>query len=582
MSNRRYVMQAIPRIWQDQPRAPEEASRVAADFGLPPAIAEVMVRRGLTENEEIEAFLDPRLNHLSDPLLMPDMGKAVDRIWRALEKGETLLVFGDYDVDGVTSTAFLVRVLEGLGGKVKWFIPHRIEDGYGLSADTVRHCLATHGPDLIVTVDCGTGSVAAVEVARRAGVDVIVTDHHEASGEVVEAYALVNPKTGDCEEQQILAGVGVAFKLCHALIKVGRRRHLPAAARVDMRPLMYLVALGTVADMVPLVGENRILARFGIQVLNKRPDPGIDALARNAGIQQDMTGYHIGFVLGPRINAAGRMESPDIALKLLLSKSPTEADRLARQLEEANKRRQTTEERIRGEAEECLLEYHDPSRPGVIVVGRRGWHSGVVGIVASRLVRRYHRPAIVISIDEKDGIGRGSCRSIEGFDLITQLQSVDHLLRQYGGHRMAAGLDVREADIDAFREAINARARDVMADTELRPVQVIDGWLGLEDVTREFLLAQDRLMPFGNRNAVPVWGLRGLHIEKFQRVGRDKKHLRLLFRTPAGMQDAIGFGLGDRDVTDGPIDLAFQLRRNVFRGEERLQLMIQDLRPSSR
>lgn len=573
-------MQPIPRKWQEQPRASDEAARISRVYDLPRAIAEVMARRGLMEDDKIEAFLEPRLNHLSDPLLLPDMAKAVDRIWQALERGETILVFGDYDVDGVTSTAFMVRVLEELGGKVKWFIPHRIEDGYGLSADTVRYCLDTHHPRLIVTVDCGTGSVRAVETARRAGVDVIVTDHHEASGDIVDAHALVNPKMGDNRELQTLAGVGVAFKLGHALIKVGRQRNLAPAARVDMRPLMYLVALGTVADMVPLVGENRILARFGIQVLNKRLDPGIDALARNAGIQQEMSSYHIGFVLGPRINAAGRMESPDIALKLLLATSPVEADRLARMLEEANKRRQTTEERIRGEAEVCLREFHDPDRPGVIVVGKRGWHSGVVGIVASRLVRRHHRPAIVISIDEKDGVGRGSCRSIEGFDLITQLQSVDHLLQQYGGHRMAAGLDVLETDIDAFREAINARAREVMADTELTPVQPVDGWLNLRDLTRDFLLAQDRMMPFGNRNPVPVWAVGGLHVDKFQKVGRDKKHLRLLFRTPNGMQDAIGFGLGDREMPEGPIDLAFQLRRNVFRGEERLQLMIQDLRPT--
>jgi single-stranded-DNA-specific exonuclease len=573
-------MPSIPRIWLEAPRSPVEAGRLVDAYDLPPAIAEVMVRRGLTEEDQIEAFLDPRLNHLSDPFLLPDMDKAVPRIWQAIERGETILVFGDYDVDGVTSTAFLTRVLEGLGAKVKWFIPHRIEDGYGLGAETLQHCLDTHHPNLIVTVDCGTGSVDAVNIARQAGVDVIVTDHHEASGEVVEAYALVNPKTGTDQELLNLAGVGVAFKLSHALIKYGRQQNFPSSFKMDMRPLMYLVALGTVADMVPLVGENRILARFGIDVLNKRPDPGIDALVRNAGVQQEMSSYHIGFVLGPRINAAGRMDSPDMALNMLLSDSPADADRMARSLEDANKKRQAIEEKIRLEAEAMMQADHNPDEPGVIVVAKRGWHSGVVGIVASRLVRRYHRPAIVISIDPEDGIGRGSCRSIEGFDLIQQLQSVDHLLQQYGGHRMAAGLDVREEDIPAFRKEINARAVEVMANTELRPIQPIDGWLGLEEVTREFLNAQDRLMPFGHANPVPVWAIKNIHIEKFQKVGKDKKHLRILFRTPQGMQDAIGFGLGERTIPDGPLDIAFQLRRNVFRGEERLQLMLQDIRAS--
>jgi len=573
-------MRHVSRIWLDAPAFPEEAERLARVYGLPSQVAGVLARRGILEEEAVQRFLEPRLERLSDPLRLPDMPKAVERIWAALQRGERILVYGDYDVDGITSTAFLSRVLEGLGGKVTRFIPHRIEDGYGLGEDTVRHCLEAHRPDLIITVDCGTGSMEAVETARGAGVDVIVTDHHEPGGKVAEALAVVNPKRDDeLGELRDLAGVGVAFKLAHALIKTGRKNNFPAAFRVDMRPLMYLVALGTVADMVPLVGENRILARFGIQVLNKRPDPGIDALVRIAGIQQEMTGYHIGFVLGPRINAAGRMSSPDAALNLLLCESPVEADRLARVLEDANRKRQETEGRIREEAEELLQVHHDPDSPGVIVVARRDWHSGVVGIVASRIVRRYHRPAIVISIGE-EGIGRGSCRSVEGFDLVSQLQSVDQYLQQYGGHRMAAGLDIREEDIPAFREAINARAREVMANSDLRPRQMIDGWLELEDVTKEFLEAQDRLMPFGHDNPIPVWALRRLRVDKVQKVGREKQHVRLLFRTPAGPQDAIGFGLGEREIPEGPLDIAFQLRRNVFRGVERLQLMIQDLRAS--
>jgi single-stranded-DNA-specific exonuclease len=411
-----------------------------------------------------------------------------------------------------------------------------------------------------------------------------VTDHHESGNDkVARAHAVVNPKLGTREELKILAGVGVAFKLAHALIRVGREREYPQSRTANMRKWMYLVALGTVADMVPLEGENRFLVRYGMSVLNSpKREPGIQALIQAVRIDQEITSYHIGFVLGPRINAAGRMGSPDRAVQLLLTDSPREAQQIARSLDEANQERQAIEEAIRNEAMDMLEAHHDPDSPGVIVVGRRGWHSGVVGIVASRLVRRFHRPAIVISIDEADGVGHGSCRSIEGFDLIRELGSVSNLLEKFGGHRMAAGLDVREENLDDFREAINVRAREVMANTELRPTQMIDGWLNVGDVTHDFLRSQERLMPFGHQNPVPVWALRRIRPHRVQTVGRDGKHLRLLFHTPHGVQDAIAFGFGDRELPEGEIDIAFQLRRNVFRGEERLQLMVQDLRRSVR
>lgn len=573
-------MHSLTRIWLEAESCPVESQRLSEQYGLPLPIARILARRGLHDDQQIEAFLKPGKKDLSDPMQLPDMERAVSRIWEAILHEEPILIFGDYDVDGVTSTALLYRVLEMLGGKVQWFIPNRKDDGYGLSPEAIQHCLQTFDPKLIVTVDCGTGSAEAVELARESGVDVVVTDHHEASGEVAKAYALVNPKLGETEEVRMLAGVGVAFKVCHAMILWGCQHDYPRSKEANMRQLMYLVALGTVADMVPLVGENRVLARIGIEKLNDPylTDPGIKALVSNAGIQQEMSSYHIGFVLGPRINAAGRIGSPDIALEMLLSRSDRHADRQAKILEKANKERQAIEEEIRNEAMQMLEPDFDASVPGVLVVASRGWHAGVVGIVASRLVRRFHRPAIVISIAE-DGIGRGSCRSIEGFDLIQHLQVADDLLMQYGGHRMAAGLDIREADIDQFRERINGRAREVMADTDLRPRQHLDGWIETTDLCERFLQAQNRLMPFGHDNPVPVWGLRGIEVDKIQRVGRDKQHLRLIFQTPqGGKQDAIGFGLGKKEVPDGPLDLAFQLRTNEFRGETRLQLMLQDFR----
>ena len=569
-------MSDAPKIWKvAEPVSGAEA--LAERNNLPLPVASLLIRR---EIDDVDAFLSPKLEQLSDPFLLPDMHKAADRIWAAVDAKERILIFGDYDVDGITSTCFLSRVLESLGGNVERFIPNRQDDGYGLSVESITHCLERFDPKLVITVDCGTGSADAVQLASEKGVDVVVTDHHEASeGIVADALAVVNPKVGTHKELQILAGVGVAFKLCHALLKQGRQQDRPTSHSTDMRPWMYLVALGTVADMVPLVGENRILATYGLQVLNQRPDPGIDALARSSGVQQEMTSYHIGFVLGPRLNAAGRMASPDLAVELLLSTSPRHAMRIAHRLEEANKERQAIEETIRNQAISRLEEHYRPEEPAVMVVASRSWHKGVVGIVASRLVRRFHRPAVVISIDEH-GVGRGSCRSIDGIDLIENLESVSDLLLQFGGHRMAAGLDIEEGKIDEFRRRLNARAREVMDAENLRPSQPIDGWIREEDLTHDFLAGQDQLMPFGNTNPVPVWGLRGVRIKYSQRVGYDKKHLRLIFDTAVGPRDAIAFHFGDKEIPDGPVDLAFQLRTNVFRGEENLQMLLQDIRLS--
>lgn len=569
----------VQRIWKvaSSPDSGEPRNELARLFQLPRPIVDILLRRGIDSSDDVGEFLSPRLESLTDPLLLPDMAKAVERIWAAIHANERILVFGDYDVDGVTSTALMVQVLRGLGGQASCFIPHRIEDGYGLSPDALSSLIDTENPDLIVTVDCGTGSVESIKFARSHGVDVIVTDHHEASGEVADALAVVNPKLGNNEELSILAGVGVAFKLCHALLKVGRQRNEPESVRVDLRPYMHVVALGTVADMVPLVGENRVLARYGIMVLNMRRSPGINALADVAGIQQEMTSYHIGFVLGPRINAAGRMGSPMQALDLLLTQDAAEARRLAERLEGANRERQSIEQEILEQACSEIDRSYDRNAPSVLVVGQRNWHSGVVGIVASRLVRRYHRPAVVIAIDE-NGNGRGSCRSIEGFDLIKELMCAADYLDQYGGHRMAAGLDIPEDRIEEFRGAMCARAKEHLNADALLPSQHIDAWIELSDLCEDFMVAQDRLMPFGHQNTPPVWALKNVRLVDHRIVG--KRHLKILFQTPYGMQDAIGFGMGDRELPNGPIDLAFQLRRNVFRGEERLQLMLQDFRPS--
>ncbi|MFO1491278.1 MAG: single-stranded-DNA-specific exonuclease RecJ [Kiritimatiellia bacterium] len=412
--------------------------RLVAALRVPSPIARALVNRSHADEDSASRFLDPRLAGLNDPARLPAMAAAVQRIWKAVHGAETILVFGDYDVDGIASTALLARILRALGGRVASFIPHRIDHGYGLTCGALRQAHERHHPSLLITVDCGTGSVEAVALARELGVDVIVTDHHEPPAEPAPAFALLNPKAGGSPDDQILAGVGVAFKLAHALVKQGRSEGHRAALALDLRKYLYLVALGTIADMVPLVGENRILASHGLDQMNRDMPPGIHALCEVSGIREVLTTYHIGFLLGPRINAAGRMDSPETALELLLCDDFHAAMPLAAQLQEANEERKLIEGEIEVQALRQVEESFDPDRVFAIVAASRGWHPGVVGIVASRLVGRFHRPSIVIGIDDA-GKGKGSCRSIDGFDLVGHLGELSAMLVRHGGHPMAAG-----------------------------------------------------------------------------------------------------------------------------------------------
>jgi single-stranded-DNA-specific exonuclease len=441
----------------------------------------LLASRGITDPSDAERFLTPRLSDLADPFLLPQMDAAVQRIWRAIEGGASIAVYGDYDVDGITSTALMVQVLESLGAEVKSFLPLRMDEGYGLTPEGLQRCLESLKPSLILTVDCGTGSVAAVEQAKAAGVDIVVTDHHAvARGEVAPALAVVNPKLGD-ERFHMLAGVGVAFKLCHALTKHGRSGAHRAAGDLDLRGHLDLVALGTITDIVPLVGENRILARHGLAQLNKTENRGLKTLIDVAGITQRIDTYEVGFRLGPRLNAAGRLGDALEALELLLTKDATRAMEVAQRLDASNRDRQAVEAAILQEVLREMDQQFDPGQHFGLVVGRKGWHTGVIGIVASRLVQRYNRPSIVIGFDE-DGTGKGSCRSIDGFDLVGGLSQCAQHLVKFGGHTMAAGLEIERANLEPFQEAFNAAAAGALRGTDLRPVQAIDSWVGLGDV----------------------------------------------------------------------------------------------------
>ena len=556
------------------------AARLGAGLGVPPALACLLVGRGYADLDEARRFLDPRLSDMADPFNLPDMAEAVRRVWASIRAGESMVVFGDYDADGISSTALLVRVLRALGGKVEPFLPSRFTDGYGLTVGAFNRCVGLHEPSLIVTVDCGTGSREAVELAQKQCIDVVVTDHHALSGSPAPAVAVVNPQLGTDAPSRWLSGVGVAFKLAHALVKYGLDEGYAAAKTVDVREYLDLVAIGTVADVVPLLGENRILVRHGLDRLNRHLLPGVRALKAVSGLDGRMDCYHLGFVIGPRLNAAGRLGSPQMALDLLLTDDLDEARRLATKLNAANDERKRIEDRIKSEAEQEIECTFDSDTHFGLVVARQGWHVGTIGIVAARLAAQYRRPAVVIGL--ADGAGRGSGRSIEGVDLVGLLKGCADQLIGFGGHEMAAGLEIETANLESFSERFNEACRAVLTSQDLRPVQCVDAWLdSLDEADSRLLETIDQLRPLGMGNPTPTWGIRGVELlGPARRVGRNRDHLKMTVGLGGSQMPAMAFQMGDREVPDGPLDLAFQLRENTYMGRTSRVLNIRDFRSS--
>jgi single-stranded-DNA-specific exonuclease len=573
-------MNASPRQWRTVQTDAARSDALAGALSLPRPVAALLVARGLNDAAAASRFLNPRLSDLSDPSRVPGLDAAVERLGVALKAGEKIVVFGDYDADGITATALYVTVLRRLGGNVAAFLPNRLSDGYGLSAATVDRCLAVHSPAVLLTADCGTGSSEAVRRAAAAGVETLVTDHHEPGGDVAPARAVVNPKLGAPNGIGDLAGVGVAFKLCHGLVKRCRDAGLAAAADVDLREWLDWVALGTVADIVPLTGENRILVRHGLTRLNATRCVGLKRLMEVAGLKGPVECGHIGFALGPRLNAAGRMASADPALELLLTEDAERAGTLAVELDLANRERKDTEEAIARAAVEEINTIFDGSRDFAIVVGRDDWHVGTVGIVASRLVQRYGRPAVVVGFDPGTGQGRGSCRSIPDLDIVAALSECADLLLGFGGHKMAAGLSMESDKLDLFRERFGRVCARRLQGADLRPTQDIDGWIGLAEADRAFTEAVDRLRPFGIGNPAPVWGVEGVTLQGTPRIV-GKNHLRMTVASGGKSMPAIGFGLGERSLPGGAMDLAFELRLNTFGGYCAPELHVRDFRPTA-
>jgi single-stranded-DNA-specific exonuclease len=568
--------------WSLAPPQPLLAGQLAARLKIPPLLAQCLLNRGFSEPSAIENFLSPRLKNLADPFLLLNMAVAVERLLRAREQNESLIIFGDYDVDGVTSTALLVEVLRPLGWKVDFYLPNRMDEGYGLSADGVENCLKKFTPTLLLAVDCGSTAVETVQKLREHGVDVIVLDHHQVSNPAPDAVALVNPQLSTLNPQPSttfteLCSVGLAFKLAHALVKRGREISSPGAAEFDLRPLLDLVALGTIADLVPLTGENRILISAGLQRLNLTQRPGLIALKQVAQCPSKLGAYEVGFQLAPRLNAAGRLETAEESLLLLLARDLAEAMPLAQNLDSRNRERQKIERGIVEEVIGVVKSKFDPQTDFVIVEGQLLWHIGVVGIVASRVLQQFYRPTIILG--GESGEWRGSGRSIAGFDLAAALRECGDLLVRHGGHAMAAGLSLQPDKVDALRQRLNELARRALKPEDLQPTLRLDAEVGLDEMTLESLGELARLKPTGQGNPSAQFCARSVtHQRPLQRMGKEKQHVKLWVTDGAVTHEAVWWNGGDKSLPVGKFDLAFAPQVNEFNGRRTVQLKALDWR----
>jgi single-stranded-DNA-specific exonuclease len=569
-----------PRRWVFRAGAVDAgaAAALVASLGVPPAVARLLVLRGHADEAAARQFMKPRLDALHDPLLLADIGPAVERLQRAIRTGELILVHGDYDVDGICAAALYTRTLRALGARVEPFVPHRMTDGYDLGHAGVRHAAAL-GATVILTGDCGVVAFEAIAEAAAMGIDVIVTDHHTPGAALPAAVAVINPNRPDCGyPEKGLAGAGVAFKLCEALV---------AAESGDRDALLWqldLVALATIADLAPLRGENRILAHYGLKVLRDTRSAGLKALLESAGVRTDvpLTAGQVSHGLAPRLNAVGRMGAASRGVRLLLADSAAEAEPLAAEMEEENRSRQAVDRRILEEALALLEQQYDPARDYAVVLSAEGWHPGVIGIVASRVVERIHRPAVLIAADAATGRGRGSARSIRGYNLYHGIDACAGLLERYGGHAQAAGLELRLDRLTEFRASLNEHARTAIAPGDLVPEVNVDLEVTLAETGRELHAMLRHCGPFGLGNPQPVFVARGVAIEGYPREVGAGQHIRLVLSQDGTRLPAIGFRLAERlrgvDVARGRLDVAFHLHEDHWNGRSQLQARLVDLR----
>ena len=564
-------------IWDQPVRDDVKAARLAATSGVDLAIARLLVARGVSEPGDAADFLNPTIAQLHDPFGLIDLSIAVDRLLRAVATGERIAIHGDYDVDGVTSTVMLQRLLELLGGDVVHFIPNRLLDGYGLEPTAIER-LASDQVNVIVSVDCGIRSAAAAIRARELGVDLLITDHHKPEATLPEALAVINPKRPDCPyPNKDLAGAGVALKLVQALCqRTDHTEWLPG--------FIKLAALGTLADVVPLLGENRAIAKLGLEQLSQtRHTPGLRALLETTGLLgESITGFHVAFRLAPRLNAAGRMSTPDLATKLLLltdDDQTEEARVIAEKLESENVRRKEEEAETLTAARRQVDTNPDVGAHAMLVVWGQGWHRGVIGIVASRLVDAYRRPSLVLAVDGDTAYGSG--RSIADFDLLEALEQCSDLFTRFGGHRQAAGLTIRAGRLKELRARLTDFANDTLSPEDLIPRLRVDGHLPLASITPAVVEGLKAMEPFGSGNPRPVFHTGAVQLTKKPRVLKNQ-HLSMSIRQGARVFRAVAWRMADRAefITQhgARLDVAFNLTENDYRGEHTIELSVADVR----
>jgi single-stranded-DNA-specific exonuclease len=590
-----------PRRWNLATPNPDTVI-LAQRLKTSPLIAQVLLNRGLSDPGDCENFLRPTLRCLHDPALIPNLTLGAERIAQAIRDREKIVVYGDYDVDGITATAILWHAIRQLGGEVEYYIPHRIEEGYGLNSEAVAQ-ICDGGAKLIITVDCGVTAIEPAKIARERGVELIITDHHEFKGSgfgvqgsvedslnaeprnlIPECFAIVHPRLPQNQPypNPNLCGAGVAFKLAWGIgLAMSGANRVDEGFRAFLMDALALAALGTIADVVPLVGENRVIAHFGLGTLKQSRLNGIQSLIRSAGLDgQKLDSYHVGFLLAPRLNACGRMGHARLAVEMMTTATPQKADEIAVYLEQQNRARQTIERKILEEAiaQATALKF-DAEDSRAIVLGATGWHPGVIGIVASRIMERFSRPTIMVALTEETGQGSG--RSIAGFHLARALEACHDHLETHGGHEMAAGLKLKSAKFEDFRVAFRDYASRSIRSEMLVPELKLDSLAELEHVTHALVTDLKRLGPFGHGNRKPVLCCRGVTLASPpKRVGKTGDHLQLFVRQGNHAMKCIAFGLGemfDRLKQGMMIDLAVEPQINEFNGYTNVELEVKDL-----
>ena len=550
----------------------DAVARLCRELNIPNIIARLLVLRGVTDPESAQRFLNPTLNQLHDPFLLADMKPAVARLRRALEHGEKILIYGDYDVDGTMAVVILLAALRGLGGQVETFIPHRLSDGYGMRAAVIEEA-AAKGFRVVISVDTGIREYGALTRARDLGLDCIVTDHHLPDRQLPPACAILNPQRVECGyPDKLLAGVGVAFKLVQALL--GER-----LSGRTLQSYLKLVAIGTIADVVPLVGENRVIARFGLEGLRQPSQAGLQALLEVSGLDRcSISAGDVAFRIAPRLNAAGRMENARDVIDLFTCSDPEKTREIAGRLERLNRDRQRVEEGILREIAEIMDRHPNKRDRYSLVLAAEGWHRGVIGIVAQRVVERYHRPALVISVG--DGLGVGSGRSLKALHLLDALTDMQDLFLRFGGHARAAGFALPSAKIAELETRFERYARAVLKPFDLEPTLRVDAEVSGAEIDWNLFQAMEMLAPFGCGNPTPVLVARDFRLVQGPRILQEK-HLKLRVACGQKSFDAIGWGMAERAATLAPgqaLDMAFTLDQNVFQDVTTLQLVVSEIR----